>query len=161
MVQKIELTERGLAIIEIGTRINENEIKGIESIKNYTNKGKICFGLPDKYNYYFLNFDSISITSIGLVKDIFIVSDNSNTVINIFIFLKDTNGKLTSALSEIFDSPKLSSQSSIGIIDTVSQKFWSKNNISVIVRTNADSEYTKISMHRSMNENNFSGVYNY
>lgn len=158
MAQKIELTDKGLTIIEIGDTIKSEEMPWLLPIKNYLHINEIRVGLFEKYQYHYINNDTLVIPQIGLVKDIFIASDSSNKVLSIFIFLDSTSERFTDTLNKIFKSTPLEASSGIVFESSTTIKHWMNDGITLQYRKTAKSKYSKLFIHKTVEEKNFSTV---
>ncbi len=159
MAQKIELTEKGLNIINIDSNINEIKKLKLESIIKYIGNERIRPWFADNFNYYFINSDSMFIENAGIVKDVFAASGKSGEIKGIFIFLDNPNKeRLLSMMNNIFDSALLASETSIESQHVRSKMFWKKNNISVFLDKNRDSDFIKISIIVNVDEDTMPGI---
>lgn len=159
MAQKIEFAERGLNIVTINSNINEIKKVRLEPIKKYIDNEQIRPWFEDNFNYYFINSDSMFIENVGIVKNVFAASDKSGEIMGIFIFLDNPNKeRLLSMMNNMFDSALLASETSIEGQHVWSKMFWKKNNISVFLDKNRDSDFIKISIIVKVDEDTMPGI---
>lgn len=76
--QKLELTIKGLTLIEIDNTITKEMAAWLKPVKNYSYIKDIRLDLVEKYNYYYITENSLDISNVGFAKAIFFASDSTD-----------------------------------------------------------------------------------
>ncbi len=149
--QTIDVNEKGIKNLHISTNIKNITYFEVKPIDEHQFVKRIRMMHREKFNYYFINSSSDLKTNIGLATDIFIATDNNDSINTIFIFLDDILENYNEVLDNIFDKEKYESKSGIGNNYSAIQKLWSKNGINILLRKNENPIQTKIYISKTTN----------
>ena len=95
---------------------------------------------------------------VGIIKAVFVASDKAKKIKGIFIFLEDPTEQLLPLMKEIFDDPKLKSETSSDGQSLWTKIFWKKNDISLFLDKPKQSKFTKISITQCSIEEKIPGI---
>ncbi len=156
MIQRIEVNENGLNIVQLGAAIDT--IPAVMPLRLHPNRNLLLTGFNEEFEYYFINGKGMFLGDAAVVKDLFIAAGKRNEIVGVFLVI-EPNTQITNILNEAFGSAKLQSNSSIEGINTGGKTFWKKNDVSVFLTATNVSLYSTITIRRVPFDNKAPEVY--